>query len=191
LLSIPTQTLANPTVGFRIVTSGDQIAVDFVQNENGAFGTSPIPTTTTAATRAADVADAIGALRSLVNVITQSVLIDLTIFGFQNVGQRLIGMNSLTAGSANNIGTDVSVSLGSGTLLTGAKCAYSQQPGATSIVGNMSAVVNGTTPTDPTGNVWGPMYYPSVGYQSFGYTRRLTVWNSRLADATLQALTAP
>lgn len=54
-LSIPTQTLANPTVGFRIVTSGDAIAVDFVQNENGTVASSPIPTTTASATRAADI----------------------------------------------------------------------------------------------------------------------------------------
>lgn len=53
--SIPSQTLANPTVGFRIVTNGDAIAVDFVGNENGVFATSPIATTTTSATRAADV----------------------------------------------------------------------------------------------------------------------------------------
>lgn len=54
-LTIPTQTLANPTVGFRIVTSGDAIAVDFAQNENtGAAASSPIPTTTVAVTRAAD-----------------------------------------------------------------------------------------------------------------------------------------
>jgi hypothetical protein len=53
-VSIPTQTLANPTVGFRIVTSGDAIAVDFPQNENGAFATSPIWTTSAAVTRAAD-----------------------------------------------------------------------------------------------------------------------------------------
>lgn len=52
--TIPTQTLANPTVGFRIVTSGDAIAVDFVQNENGAFMTSVIPTTTVAVTRQGD-----------------------------------------------------------------------------------------------------------------------------------------
>jgi hypothetical protein len=54
-LSIPTQTLANPTVGFRIVTSGDAIAVDFVQNENGTSKTSPIPVTTVAVARATDV----------------------------------------------------------------------------------------------------------------------------------------
>jgi hypothetical protein len=53
-VSIPTQTLANPTVGFRIVTNGDAIAVDLVQNENGAFATSAIPTTTVAVARVAD-----------------------------------------------------------------------------------------------------------------------------------------
>lgn len=53
-VSIPTQTLANPTVGFRIVTNGDAVAIDFVQNENGAFETSPIATTTASVTRAAD-----------------------------------------------------------------------------------------------------------------------------------------
>ena len=55
-VAIPTQTLANPTVGFRIVTSGDAIAVDFVQNENNSvFATSPILVTTVAVARAADV----------------------------------------------------------------------------------------------------------------------------------------
>ena len=54
-VSIPTQTLANPTVGFKIVASGDKIAVDFVQNEaSAAFATSPIATTSAAVTRNAD-----------------------------------------------------------------------------------------------------------------------------------------
>lgn len=51
---IPAQTLANPNFGFRIVTSGDAIGVDFVQNETGAVPTSPIETTTVAVTRGAD-----------------------------------------------------------------------------------------------------------------------------------------
>lgn len=55
-VAIPTQTLLNPTVGFRLVTSGDAIAVDFVQNENsGIHASSPIETTTVAVTRAGDV----------------------------------------------------------------------------------------------------------------------------------------
>lgn len=51
-VSIPTQTLANPSVGFRLATSGDAIAVDFVQCENGTYATSPIDTSL--ATRVAD-----------------------------------------------------------------------------------------------------------------------------------------
>lgn len=51
---IPTQTLANPTVGFRIGTSGDKFAVDLVQNENGAVRSSPILTTTALVSRGLD-----------------------------------------------------------------------------------------------------------------------------------------
>jgi hypothetical protein len=49
-----TSTLANPSVGFKISTSGDAIDVDCVQNEAGAVATSPIVTTTAAVTRDAD-----------------------------------------------------------------------------------------------------------------------------------------
>ncbi len=50
-VSIPTQTIANPGVGFKLAVSGDAIAVWGVQDENGTFATSPIATTTAAATR--------------------------------------------------------------------------------------------------------------------------------------------
>lgn len=60
-LSIPTQTLANPTVGFRIVTSGDAIAVDFFDNENGTFATPPTVVTTAAVPVEADVISLTGA----------------------------------------------------------------------------------------------------------------------------------
>lgn len=50
-----TQTLANPTVGIRIVTSADAIDVDVAQLEDGAaFSSTPIPTTVAAVTRNAD-----------------------------------------------------------------------------------------------------------------------------------------
>jgi hypothetical protein len=53
--TIPTQTLANPTVGFRINTSGDSIAVDYVQNEDGVYPSSAIATAAAAVTRTAEV----------------------------------------------------------------------------------------------------------------------------------------
>lgn len=51
-----TRTQANPTIGFRIVTSGDEIEVDFAQLEEGDASSTPIATTTVAANRAADIA---------------------------------------------------------------------------------------------------------------------------------------
>jgi hypothetical protein len=59
-VTIPSATVTDPVVGFRIVTSGDAIAVDYAQLENGAFSTSAIETTTAAVTRSADVASITG-----------------------------------------------------------------------------------------------------------------------------------
>lgn len=47
--------VTNPTVGFRLVTNGDSIAVDYAQCESAGFATSPIATGATAVVRAADV----------------------------------------------------------------------------------------------------------------------------------------
>lgn len=55
-----TRTQANPVIDFRIVTSGDEIEVDYAGLEAGSFRTSPIATTTAAATRSDDVATMTG-----------------------------------------------------------------------------------------------------------------------------------
>jgi hypothetical protein len=47
-------TVLNPVAGFRIVTNGDAVNVDFIQLENNTLATPPIPTTSGTATRAAD-----------------------------------------------------------------------------------------------------------------------------------------
>ena len=50
-----TKTAANPSVGFRITTSTDAIAVDMMDCQGGSVATSPIPTTTIPVARNADV----------------------------------------------------------------------------------------------------------------------------------------
>ncbi len=51
VVNVPSATVTNPVVGFKIETSGDSIAVDFVQCEIGTYPTTPILTTSAAATR--------------------------------------------------------------------------------------------------------------------------------------------
>lgn len=54
-VKIENTSVLNPVIGFRIVTSGDAIDVDMVQDEPGAMIGSPIATTTVGVTRNADV----------------------------------------------------------------------------------------------------------------------------------------
>ena len=49
-------TVTNPTVGIKLAVSGDAVAMDYGQVEDGLFATTPILTTTATATRSADVA---------------------------------------------------------------------------------------------------------------------------------------
>jgi len=49
-----TASVLNPVIGIRIVTSGDAVDVDFVQDENSPEPTSPILTTSASATRSGD-----------------------------------------------------------------------------------------------------------------------------------------
>jgi hypothetical protein len=60
-VAAPVATITNPEIGFRITSSGDEIAVDFVQCETGAFATPPIETAGSNVTRVADVVSITGA----------------------------------------------------------------------------------------------------------------------------------
>jgi hypothetical protein len=53
-VSLASATLANPVIGLQIATSGDSVAVDYVQHEEAAFVSSPIATTSATVTRSAD-----------------------------------------------------------------------------------------------------------------------------------------
>jgi hypothetical protein len=51
---IPAATMANPTIGLRLATAGDVVAMDLAQCEVGTFATSPIITEASAVTRASE-----------------------------------------------------------------------------------------------------------------------------------------
>lgn len=55
-VQIPSATVTNPQVGFRVVTSGDAIAVDYFQIESATIPTSAIATTTVSVSRSGDIA---------------------------------------------------------------------------------------------------------------------------------------
>ena len=78
-------------VGFKIANSGDSVVVDIVDNENGAFITSPIMVPDSATvTRNADSVQATGILNATLNLPAASVIVQANaLYGF-NIYSDLI-----------------------------------------------------------------------------------------------------
>lgn len=208
-LAIPSQTLVDPTVGFRIVTNGDKIAVDFVQNENGTFPTSPILTTTTSAARAADSITPIGTLNTTMTGLSGSVVIEVQVnypidFSAQNAG--LMGRSggaefSLRNSENGNISSVVGgvylqedIGGAPASFYTGIKAGHSWSASGRSVAAYYASpiypnkFVSDNVATTYTPN---PLIGLSGGFYTWGYLRRLSWWNSRLADLILLGLTTP
>ena len=175
------------------------------QLEVGAFPSSYIPTTTTSATRAADVVTCIGSLDTVLKSSNISIVAD----AIMSAGRPTGGSPSLINSSALafylypvtfysiirtlDAGVEIGATLGSGAdFFGGAKVGLSGDSGGRSIVGNGGSVTSDATAYAALTFAIYLMYgQGDPNSQWWGYFRRLTVWNSRLADATLQALTAP
>lgn len=206
-VSIPSQTLANPTVGFRIVTSGDKIAVDFAQNENGVFWTSPILTTSATVTRAADVVTS--ALGTWFNAAAGTLYVDNTLIGA--VPGQFPGIGFAGADGASGIGFIVNGTSGDGTALM--RDAVPVDQASLSIftnqltvahkqvlawqVNDVAAVANGgTVQTDAVATIPTPMATLRLHARAPGnpvlshYLRRITYFPTRKTNAEIQALTA-
>lgn len=195
---IPTQTLANPTVGFQIVTNADAFAIDMVQNESTTFWTSPVPATTANATRAADVYAASNYLLNLLGATTGTIT--QSISGFPLVSSttfRMLGGN----------GTNASNYFSSGTLSTNIRCILSTNLLATFGSGTQSApfVVgiafspSGHSCSANGGTIVGDSNAPgasttfNVGSGNAGNTpvsfiKYTKVWPIRLSDTRLKAV---
>lgn len=173
--------------------------------EVGTFASSYIPTTTAAATRARDVVAATGSLDTLFSSAAVSAVADIkTIHDTPVLGEAwvILGDNAGAEKALMNV-DDSSDSAGQfltggasatiGGVLTsndGIKVGGSWNASATSIVAQGGTVGNGAAFTAGIASM-------SLGgeiqarFRIYGYFRRLTAWNTRLADATLQGFTAP
>lgn len=200
--SIPTQTLANPSVGFRLATSGDSIAVDFAQNEDGTFASSAILTTTVAVQRAADVVSVLlaglpvsataGTLfvdytvdRVESSYLLAGLLSDATANEFFGSGQSTVVYAQIVDGGVTQ--ADIFHTLPA----IGAQTRHAMAWAPNDIASCLNA---GTVGTDSVATM------PTVtkleigsglgGGFLFGHMRRVALYPTRLTNAPLQAITA-
>jgi len=194
-------TFTASTTSLTCTVSGAGGAFQNVNVEAGSFSSSPIVTTSTSATRAQDVVLCIGNANTIFNAQPMSAIIDFKdISGGSGLGFRVFWPGSGSSYAINNADTDFDHAIvwnplakavaGSGTVYTGAKLGIAQDASNGSAVLTGGTVITGSAP----GIMPNVVLLTQSGASSvtnFGYVRRLTLWNSKLADATLQALTAP
>jgi hypothetical protein len=153
-VEIPVQTLANPTIGFRLVSNADQIAVDVVQQEDAEDVSTPIVTTTVAVTRSAEVFSFSGApLTAVYRQDELTLLVEMRYFG------ALIGSTATTNavqigdGTANNrvllrVTRDTSSPVGPRWVVTTATVSVASSSGGTPVAGQLYRCVAGLKTND-------------------------------------------
>ncbi len=190
------------TAGTGVAYAGDgssYVLLWGLQVEQAAFISSYVPTTTTSATRAADVIATAGSLNTIVTATAFSALVDaihpiaLATLGpsqqilLQQTGSGTLPMEA-TINNDNKVTFpgQIEATLGRGNIWsTGAKAALGCDAIGQSIVGGGGSVASNTPATAP----FSPSF--TVGQGWFGNVRRLVAWTTRLADATLQAYSDP
>jgi len=184
-------------------TSGTNLYVWGAQLETGSVATSYIPTTTAAVTRNADVVSVSGAVSGSIGQTEGTIYLDLTVLGK--------GSSSATRwvqifGPSNNIGLAINssnlfrsiVNTQSDTLLTaplissGVKVAWAYDATGT------TCFINGTQYTLTTGGNQTMSSLTSISIDgsantAFGFARirAAALYNTRLTNAELAALTSP
>lgn len=208
------QTLANPTVGIRIATASDAIAVDFAQLEEqfqGAFPSSPIATEGTAATRAQDTGTVIKAFTAPITMLVEyqarranNVASDQDFYLALNDGS---GSNTLYIYNVvNGVGSVANTAAGNGgSSRVNATFAadVTHKAAVRAQTDNFRAAVNGTlagnplpqpdtTYTQPGAGVLNRISFGfifGVGGPTFVTIRRAAIISGGLTDAQLQAIT--
>lgn len=211
-VTIPGQTVANPSSGFRIQTNGDSIAVDYVQNESAnvlAPVSSPIATTTASVTRAADFAVMTGTnFSSWFNASAGTFLVEADhtrapAFGnfvFEandNTTSNLIRDQVIAAGTSLTAaittgGANQASLAGLGALTPGTpfKAAVAYAANDAAACANGGTVGTDATVTLPTvSRLWIGSDNGSASGVLNGHIKRLSYYNTRRSNADLQAMT--
>lgn len=172
------------------------LRIGWPQLELGAFATSPIRTTSAAATRAAD---GVNLTTTPGYTDTYTSFIDTTLSDLSTTRNILAGTTSqrlayaTTGGGAGgglvfNGTASVTATAGTGTWLTGGRLAFGASAAGRSVSFNNGPIAtDANTQSFPT-----TLYIGGSAGAPYGaiLTRRLTLWSTRLPDAQLQAMTA-
>lgn len=204
-VNIAAATLANPTVGLRIVTNGDAIDVALFQHETGSARTSAIPTTTATVTRSADNASITGtAFSDWFNATEGTVYIEANI-PLSGSEQALVSFNdgtssermrmySTSGGNAGFLVTDGGVTQAS--ISGGALSSETDFKVVGAFKLNDFAIcLNGGTVTTDTSGTLPTIDRLFIGRRADGLTllnghiKNVRFYPSRLTDAQLQDLT--
>ena len=201
-VEIPAATAANPNIGFRIVTSGDAIDVDFVMHEEGAFVSSPIPTTTVAVARnkdtltyvsASNFGDPTGSIYAETKVDAMNGLNINCVLGMGAAGSFPLFVGATTSISTNDVSANLGTT-GSGlSFLTAPRKVAAAWGGVTrSISKDGAAVASGVYDggMNPSVNMTVGNYTAGSTYELYGNVRNLSLWTTKKTDAELAALTA-
>lgn len=181
---------------FVLATSGDAIDVDFCQAEAGAFATSPIVTTSSSATRAADNVRITSGSWKGTNVGSMYASVGPNSTG---ANPRILGTNDspvtplylqagIQLGSFN--GTAAFQTANSGTLSGNKRCATSYAAASRSLCLDGGAVAtNASAIVDTFPWHFGSDHNTAPDYLN-GFILRFGYWTPELASSVLQALTA-
>ena len=192
-LAAVTATLANPSIGYRLGTSGDEIEVDMNDCQNGTFRTSPIPTTTATATRNEDVltyptAGNINTAQGSFYVeSTQKQVGDGAILLYTAHGTQMPRITSLIAAQIGD-GTNTVAKTGLNSLIDGVPHAFAGSWGGSSmsVTADGEAVASGTF----DGSMIGSESALRIGFVAPANIRFVRIYPQALSSAQLEALTA-
>lgn len=179
-----TATLANPSVGFKISTSGDVIVVDCVQNEAGEVATSPIVTTTTTVNRSADSLTDQTSSNWSDTAGTAYILAKPVVYSGGAVGSATNGL-LLSASNSGATAYDGTNSANGPTGTPGAVEKLALAWGSST----MSVASSGLVGTPGTYDGAMGLSSIGVGVGAVGYFGDVAIYNYKMTDAELQAIT--